>query len=210
MFLIQKFSMFQAPRKLLIFLKLQDNFDAIGSIVLSITGSEAIFASVGHFTPLSMQLMPRLFVYPYLLLTYLGQASYLLDHPLKVANVLFSSIPGGPSGKIYWYVLVLSTLATIITPQVLISGCFLITGQMMKIEFLPHFKIHHKPANNKGQIFVLTIFFLKIAVICTCDGFKSSTNVAAASELGILTSCLLLLFLFLRQRSSFTSFIGLL
>lgn len=179
---------FQAlsPKEAIDFLKSQGDIDVLGSVMLSITGCEAMFADVGHFSPLSVQLTLGLFVYPCLMITYLGQASYLIDHPDKVSNLFFNCIPGGISGGAYWFVFVLSTLATIIASQALILGCFSILSQMIKIECFPRLKIVHKSAKHHGQIFIPAVnFCLMVAVICTCVGFKTSSNVTAAYGLGV-------------------------
>lgn len=174
------------PKFAIDFLKEQGDVNVLGSVMLSITGCEAMFADVGHFSPLSVQLTLSCFVYPCLMITYLGQASYLLDHPDGISNVFFNSVPGPLSGGFYWYVFVLSTLATVIASQALILGCFSILNQMIQIECFPRVNVIHRSAKHVGQIFIPTInFLLMIAVICTCIGFKNSSRVTAAYGLGV-------------------------
>ncbi|QLQ81250.1 hypothetical protein HG537_0F00110 [Torulaspora globosa] len=175
-----------SPKYAIDFLKEQGDVNVLGSVMLSITGCEAMFADVGHFSPLSVQLTLGCFVYPCLMIAYLGQASYLLDHPEGISNVFFNSVPGPLSGGFYWYVFVLSTLATVIASQALILGCFSILNQMIQIECFPRLNVIHRSAKHVGQIFIPTVnFLLMIAVIFTCVGFKSSSRVTAAYGLGV-------------------------
>lgn len=174
------------PKYAIDFLREQGGIDVLGPFMLCITGCEAMFADVGHFSPLSVQLTLGCFVYPCLMLEYLGQTSYLLDHPEAVANVFFNSVPGRVSGALYWYVFVVSTLATVIASQALILGCFSIVNQMIQIDCFPRLKVVHKSAKHHGQIFIPAVnFILMVAVICTCVGFKTSSNVTAAYGLGV-------------------------
>lgn len=118
------------------------------------------------------------------MIMYLGQAAYLLEHPENVSSVFFNSIPRSRSGCFYWFVFVLSTLATIIASQALILGYFSIINLMIKIDCFPRFKVLHKSVKHYGQIYIPAVnFALMIAGICTCIGFKSSGNVAAVMGL---------------------------
>lgn len=174
------------PKEAIDFLRMRGGIDVLGPVVLSITGCEAMFADVGHFSPLAVQLTLTCFVYPCLMIVYLGQGAYLLDHPAAITNIFYFCVPGGTSGGFYWFVFIISTLATIVASQALIIGVFSILQQMIHIDAFPKFKIIHKSAEHHGRIFLPTInFILMIAVICTCIGFKNSNNVTAAYGLGV-------------------------
>lgn len=167
-------------------LKKQGDVRFLGAVMLAITGVEAMFADVGHFTPLSVQVTLFSFVYPSLMICYLGQGAFLLKNPDSITNVFYDSIPG-PSGEgFYWFVFTISIMATIIASQALILGVFSICKQMISIGFLPQFKVIHKSAEHRGRIFIPSLnIMLMFCVIACCIGFRSSANVTAAYGLGV-------------------------
>ncbi|AET38661.1 KUP/HAK/KT family potassium transporter Ecym_3158 [Eremothecium cymbalariae DBVPG len=158
----------------------------LASVMLSITGCEAMFADVGHFSPLSVQLTLAFFVYPCLITTYLGQGAYLLKHPEAASNVFYMSIPGNADTWFYWFVFVIAALATVFASQTLILGVFSIIQQMVHLDCCPKLRIIHKSAKHHGRVYLPAVnIILMIAVICTCIGFKSSNNVTSAYGLGV-------------------------
>ncbi|CUM46473.1 unnamed protein product [Debaryomyces fabryi] len=160
--------------------------DAIGGAMLSITGTEAMFADIGHFGRLPIQLALTFFVYPILIISYLGQGAYLIEHPEDVRNPFFLSIPGGSNSGIFWVVFVLATLSTIIASQALILGVFSILSQLIKLDCFPTFRILHVSKHCRGKVYIPTInWILMIGVCCTTAGFKTSNNVTSAYGLGI-------------------------
>lgn len=180
------------PKDAIDLLTRRKGIDVLGSVILSVTGCEAMFADVGHFSPSAVQITLTIFVYPALMLNYLGQGAYLYNHPEDVSDVFYLSIPGGVGGSLYWYVFVVATFSTIIASQALILGVFSILRQMILIDCFPHFNIIHKSANHEGKIYLPAInFALMICVICTCIGFKHSSNVTAAYGLGVSIDFLL-------------------
>lgn len=174
------------PKEAIDLLRRRRGIDVLGAVMLSMTGCEAMFADVGHFSPLAVQLTLSLVVYPSLMLNYLGQGAYLYNHPEAVSNVFYLSVPGGMGKGFYWYTFVLATLSTIIASQALILGVFSILKQMIQIDCFPHFDIIYKSEKHPGRIFLPAInFLLMISVVLTCVGFKRSANVTAAYGLGV-------------------------
>jgi len=187
-------SVFKAlnPAEAIYYLRDRRSIDVLGSVMLSLTGCEAMFADVGHFSALSVTLALCFVVYPSLMLMYLGQGAYLYDHPEAISSVFFLSIPGGNSTGFYWFVFIFATLATIIASQALILGVFSIIKQMIQIDCFPHFKVSYKSAKSSGTIFLPSInFLLMICVVLTCVGFRKSANVTAAYGLGVSIDFLL-------------------
>ncbi|ODV96832.1 hypothetical protein PACTADRAFT_32331 [Pachysolen tannophilus NRRL Y-2460] len=175
-----------SPKYAIDILKREKGIDILGAVMLAVTGTEAMFADIGHFSRLSIQLTLGFVVYPCLMLAYLGEASFLLDHPDAISNVFYLSLPGGTSGGFYWFTFVIATLAAIIASQALILGVFSIVSQMIHIDCFPSFKILHVSSTNYGRIYLPVMnYILMIAVICTCVGFKTSDNVTSAYGLGI-------------------------
>lgn len=177
----------------------EGNFDVLSSAMLCITGTEAMFADVGHFGRLPIQLALTFFVYPILMVCYFGQASYLLSHPSSISNIFYTSLPGGTSGAVFWIMFVLATLATIIASQALILGVFSIFSQLITLGFFPSCTVIHVSSSHSGKVFIPVLnWLLMIGVICTAAGFKSSDNITSAYGLGIsidfiLTSALLII-----------------
>ncbi|CCE83667.1 Piso0_004252 [Millerozyma farinosa CBS 7064] len=177
----------------------EGNFDVLSSAMLCITGTEAMFADVGHFGRLPIQLALTFFVYPVLMTCYFGQASFLLSHPSSISNIFYTSLPGGTNGAVFWIMFVLATLATIIASQALILGVFSIFSQLITLGFFPSCSVIHVSSSHSGKVFIPVLnWLLMIGVICTAAGFKSSNNITAAYGLGIsidfiLTSALLII-----------------
>ncbi|ODQ79042.1 hypothetical protein BABINDRAFT_162113 [Babjeviella inositovora NRRL Y-12698] len=160
--------------------------DVLGAAMLAITGTEAMFADIGHFGRLPVQLTLGGFVYPCLIICYLGQGAYLVKFPDAISNPFFLSIPGGTGGGVYWVMFVLATLGTIIASQALILGVFSIVAQLINLDCFPKFKIVHVSKNYSGKVYIPMVnWILMVGVLCTTAGFKNSNNVTAAYGLGI-------------------------
>lgn len=96
----------------------------LGGVFLAVTGSEALFADLGHYNRQSIQWTFTFAVYPSLVIAYLGQAAALEVHPEWISNTFYNTIPCGPGSPLYWIVFVLATLATVIASQAMILGAF--------------------------------------------------------------------------------------
>ena len=125
----------------------------LGSVVLAVTGGEALYADMGHFGIRPIRVAWTFFVLPSLVLGYLGQgARILLDpSPAVIENPFFSLVPAGT----FTYLLVLlSSAATVIASQALISGAFSLTRQAMVLGYLPRVTIKHTAYHTEGQIYI--------------------------------------------------------
>jgi KUP system potassium uptake protein len=97
---------------------------AISGVLLAVTGVEALFADLGHYNRQSIQWTLTLFIYPVLVVTYLGQAAALTVHPEWVSNAFYNSIPGGVGSIMYWVMFVLASAASVVASQAMILGIF--------------------------------------------------------------------------------------
>lgn len=173
--------------------------DVFSGAMLSITGTEAMFADIGHFGRLPIQLTLTTFVYPCLIICYLGQGAYLINKPQDITNPFFYSLPGGANSPTFWIMFVLSTLATIIASQALILSVFSIVSQLINLDCFPKLKIIHTSKSYVGKVYIPVVnWILMIGVLLATAGFKNSNNVTAAYGLGIsidflVTTCLLTL-----------------
>lgn len=155
---------------------------AMGAVVLSVTGAEALYADMGHFGRKPIQLAWFGFVLPALILNYFGQGALILSEPAAVQNPFYHS---APDWALYPLV-ALSTLATVIASQAVISGAFSVTRQAMQLGFFPRVEVQHTSEKEQGQIYLPGVNWgLMAAVMVLVLGFKSSNNLAAAYGIAV-------------------------
>jgi KUP system potassium uptake protein len=154
----------------------------LGAVVLVVTGGEALYADLGHFGRKPIRLAWYSVAMPALLMNYFGQGALLIADPKTVENPFFKMVP---SLALYPMV-VLSTAATVIASQALISGVFSLTSQGTMLGLLPRVAIKHTSADERGQIYVPFVnWALMLATIGLVLGFKSSSNLAAAYGIAV-------------------------
>ncbi|CAA7626801.1 potassium transporter [Candidatus Terasakiella magnetica] len=152
-------------------------FLALGSVVLAVTGAEALYTDMGHFGRLPIRLAWYLLVLPALILCYFGQGALLIAHPEAVENPFFRLAPTWAALPL----VALATMATVIASQAVISGAFSVTRQAIQLGFLPRMEIIHTSEQEMGQIYLpLVNWMLMTFVMVLVVGFKSSSNLAAA------------------------------
>jgi KUP system potassium uptake protein len=173
-------------------------FLALGSVVLAVTGTEALYADMGHFGRKPIRNAWVLFVMPALMLNYMGQGALLIADPSTVSNPFFMLAPE-------WFRLPLvfiATLATIVASQAVISGAFSVTQQAIQLGFIPRMRITHTSARAAGQIYIPVINnALMVIVILLVLLFQNSSNLAAAYGVAVtgamlIDTCLLAVVLF--------------
>jgi len=152
-------------------------FLALGSVVLCITGGEALYADMGHFGTRAIRTAWYACVFPALLLCYFGQGALLLESPAAVDNPFYALVP---SGWLYPMV-VLATISTVVASQALISGAFSLTRQAVQLGYLPRMTVVHTSGKTEGQIFIPEVNrLLATACIALVISFKASGNLANA------------------------------
>lgn len=163
-------------------------FFVLGSVVLVITGAEALYADMGHFGRRPIRLMWFVVVMPSLVLNYLGQGALLLERPEAVESPFYLL---APSWALY-PLIALATAATIIASQALISGAFSITRQAVMLGFWPRTQVRHTSSEQIGQIYVPTInWLLMAATVALVLEFKTSSGLAAAYGIAVTSTMLL-------------------
>jgi KUP system potassium uptake protein len=168
-------------------------FLALGSVVLAVTGAEALYADMGHFGRKAIMISWLYLAFPCLLLNYLGQSALLLTHPAAVESPFFLLAPEWARLPL----VILATAATVIASQAVISGAYSVSQQAVQLGFLPRIRILHTSAKAAGQIYVPFVNWgLLILVILLVFGFKSSSNLAAAYGIAVtgtmfITACML-------------------
>lgn len=163
-------------------------FLALGSVVLAVTGGEALYTDMGHFGRFPIRLAWFAFVMPALVLNYFGQGALLLAEPEAIQNPFFHLAPD-------WALipmLGLATLATVIASQAVISGAFSVARQSVQMGLLPRMQVVHTSGHEEGQIYVpFTNWSLYLAVVALVIGFKSSSNLAAAYGIAVTGTMLI-------------------
>ena len=189
------------PRHAVTFFQLNGymGFAVLGSVVLAVTGGEALYADMGHFGPRPIRLAWFGLVLPSLLLNYLGQGALLLANP--AAEHPFFEL--APSWALYPLVAI-ATGAAIIASQALISGSFSITRQAVQLGLAPRLDVEHTSADEMGQVYVPRVnWALMIATVLIVIGFRSSGAMAAAYGIAVTLTMIitvLLLYVVMTER----------
>jgi KUP system potassium uptake protein len=160
-------------------------FVILGSVFLAVTGAEALYSDMGHFGKKPIQMGWMILVFPCLVLNYLGQGAMILANPDAGANPFWAMVPQ----LVYWPVLILATVATIIASQAVITGAFSVTQQAVQLGLLPRIDIRRTSETQAGQIFVPQVnTLLMIGVLVLLFSFKTSTALAAAYGIAVTGS----------------------
>lgn len=155
----------------------------LGSVMLVVTGGEAMYADMGHFGKKPIRLSWLAIVYPALILNYFGQAAYLLSGAEVIHENLFYSLVPSP---LIVPMILLATAATIIASQALITGAFSLASQAINLGLIPHLRIKHTHRDHEGQLYVGAVnWLLLFGCIVLVFAFKNSGNLAAAYGLAV-------------------------
>ncbi|HTV17203.1 MAG TPA: KUP/HAK/KT family potassium transporter, partial [Polyangiaceae bacterium] len=158
-------------------------FAVLGSVVLCVTGGEALYADMGHFGLKPIRYAWNGIVMPSLLLAYFGMGANVLAHPEAAENPFYALVPRG------WpmFALIgLATMATVIASQALISGAFSLTHQAVQLGLFPRVTVNYTSASAEGQIYLPEInWALAVACVLLVLGFHSSTGLAAAYGIAV-------------------------
>jgi KUP system potassium uptake protein len=157
-------------------------FAALGSVVLTVTGAEALYADMGHFGRRPIRRAWFAVVFPALILNYMGQGALVLRDPGAVDNPFFLLFP-------HWSrlpMVVLATVATVIASQAVISGAFSVTRQAVQLGFLPRVTILHTSRHEVGQVYVPSVNWgIFVAVVALVVGFGSAEHLASAYGIAV-------------------------
>lgn len=169
-------------------------FIALGSVVLAVTGAEALYADMGQFGRSPIRRAWFLLVFPSLTLNYLAQGSLVLRSPRGAENPFFLLLPSWAQIPM----VALATAATVIASQSVISGAFSVTSQAVQLGFLPRLTIRHSSDNELGPVYVPAAnWALLLAVVALVIGFGSSAALASAYGVAVTGTFILNTVLFL-------------
>ncbi len=159
-----------------------EGFLIMGAVVLAITGAEALYADMGHFGLKPIRYAWFSFVFPALLINYFGQGALLLGHPEAIQNPFYLL---APTWALY-PLLILSTLATVIASQAVISGAFSVTRQAIQLGYCPRMNILHTSGQEMGQVYIPAVnWLLMVSVFVLVLSFKSSSALASAYGIAV-------------------------
>src|SRR6185312_9377069 len=157
-------------------------FVSLGSVVLAVTGCEALYADMGHFGRRAIRMAWLLIAFPALAVNYFGQGALMLANPAAASDAFYSLAPAWA----HYPLILLATFATIIASQAVISGAFSITSQAVQLGQLPRMEIRHTSATEYGQIYVPRINVMLCAgVVLIVLVFKSSDALGTAYGIAV-------------------------
>jgi KUP system potassium uptake protein len=157
-------------------------FVILGAVVLCVTGAEALYADMGHFGRFPISVAWFALVLPALVLNYFGQGALLLADPSAIKSPFYLMAPGWA----LYPLVALSTVATVIASQAVISGAFSVTRQAILLGFVPRMDVQQMSAEERGQIYLPVVNWgLFLAVLVLVLGFRTSTNLAAAYGIAV-------------------------
>ncbi|KAK9089976.1 hypothetical protein Sjap_023153 [Stephania japonica] len=165
---------------------------SLGGIVLCITGTEAMFADLGHFSLRAVQISFSSTVFPAILCAYAGQAAYLTKFPGHVTDTFYKSIPG----PLYWPMFVVAVAAAVIASQAMISGAFAIISQSLTLGCFPRVKIVHTSAKYEGQVYIPEInYILMIACVIVTVAFRTTEQIGNAYGIAVVAVMIITTFM---------------
>ncbi|MFT3774309.1 MAG: potassium transporter Kup [Minicystis sp.] len=155
----------------------------LGSVVLAITGGEALYADMGHFGRVPIRMAWYGVVLPALVLNYFGQGALLLADPAAAENPFFALVP---KGALTYALVAVAAAATVIASQALISGAYSLTHQAVQLGFLPRVTVKHTSSETEGQIYIPEVNWgLAAACIALVLAFRESSKLAAAYGIAV-------------------------
>ncbi|WP_197526037.1 potassium transporter Kup [Gemmatimonas aurantiaca] len=168
-------------------------FFVLGSVVLVITGGEALYADMGHFGRRPISIAWLVMVFPALLLNYFGQGALLVRLPEAAENPFFMLAPRA----LLLPLLVLATLAAVVASQAMISGAFSVTRQGIALGFIPRLEIKHTSQKEEGQIYIPEVnWFIAVGCLIIVVAFKNTSALGAAYGIAVTGTMLITSVLF--------------
>ncbi|PIA63086.1 hypothetical protein AQUCO_00200839v1 [Aquilegia coerulea] len=166
----------------------KEGWALLGGTVLCITGSEALFADLGHFNRRSIQLAFLFTIYPSLILTYAGQTAYLIKHPNDHDDGFYKFIPH----TVYWPMFIVATLAATVASQSLISATFSIIKQSVVLDYFPRVKVVHTSHYKEGEVYSPEVNYI-LMVICVSSVLVFGDGKDLGNAFGVVVSLVMLI-----------------
>nr|XP_025886352.1 probable potassium transporter 17 isoform X2 [Solanum lycopersicum] len=160
----------------------------LGGTVLCITGSEAMFADLGHFNRSSIRIAFLYTIYPSLVLTYAGQTAYLIRNPDDHFDGFYKFIPSA----VYWPIFVIATLAAIVASQSLISATFSVIKQSVVLDYFPRVKVVHTSSSKEGEVYSPEVNYI-LMILCVAVILVFGDGQDIGNAFGVVVSIVMLI-----------------
>ncbi|KMT09074.1 hypothetical protein BVRB_6g131820 isoform B [Beta vulgaris subsp. vulgaris] len=161
---------------------------SLGGTILCITGSEALFADLGHFSRSSIQIAFLFMIYPSLVFTYAGQTAYLIRHPYDHEDGFYKFIPT----EVYWPMFIVSTLAAVVASQSLISATFSLVKQSVVLDYFPRVKVVHTSSSKEGEVYSPEINYI-LMILCVAVILIFGDGKDIGNAFGVVVSLVMLI-----------------
>ncbi|CAL5032356.1 unnamed protein product [Urochloa decumbens] len=163
----------------------KDGWVSLGGIILCVTGTEGMFADLGHFNIRAVQISFNGILFPSVALCYIGQAAYLRKFPENVGDTFYRSIPG----PLFWPTFVVAILAAIIASQAMLSGAFAILSKALSLGCLPRVQVIHTSKKYEGQVYIPEVnFMMGLASIIVTIAFRTTNSIGNAYGICVVTT----------------------
>ncbi|KAF8715446.1 hypothetical protein HU200_027096 [Digitaria exilis] len=163
----------------------KDGWVSLGGIILCVTGTEGMFADLGHFNIRAVQISFNGILFPSVVLCYIGQAAYLRKFPEDVADTFYRSIPG----PLFWPTFIVAILAAIIASQAMLSGAFAILSKALSLGCLPRVQVIHTSKKYEGQVYIPEVnFMMGLASIIVTIAFRTTTSIGNAYGICVVST----------------------
>ncbi|KAL1803503.1 hypothetical protein ACET3Z_032150 [Daucus carota] len=160
----------------------------LGGTILCITGSEAMFADLGHFNQRSIQMAFVFTIYPSLILTYAGQTAYLIKNPNDHDDGFYKFLPT----KVYWPIFVIATSAATVASQSLISATFSVIKQSVVLDYFPRVKVVHTSSSKEGEVYSPEINYI-LMILCVAVILIFGDGKDIGNAFGVVVSMVMLI-----------------
>ncbi|GJN03071.1 hypothetical protein PR202_ga20475 [Eleusine coracana subsp. coracana] len=166
----------------------KDGWVSLGGVVLCVTGTEGMFADLGHFNIRAVQISFNGILFPSVALCYIGQAAYLRKFPENVGDTFYKSIPE----SLFWPTFIIAILAAIIASQAMLSGAFAILSKALSLGCLPRVQVIHTSKKYEGQVYIPEVnFMMGLASIIVTIAFRTTTSIGNAYGICVVTTFLI-------------------
>jgi len=163
----------------------KDGWVSLGGIILCVTGTEGMFADLGHFNIRAVQISFNAILFPSVTLCYIGQAAYLRKFPENVADTFYRSIPA----PLFWPTFIVAILAAIIASQAMLSGAFAILSKALSLGCMPRVRVIHTSQKYEGQVYIPEVnFMMGLASIIVTVAFRTTTSIGHAYGICVVTT----------------------
>jgi len=163
----------------------KEGWVSLGGVILCVTGTEGMFADLGHFNIRAVQISFNGILFPSVVLCYIGQAAYLRKFPENVGDTFYKSIPA----PLFWPTFIIAILAAIIASQAMLSGAFAILSKALSLGCLPRVQVIHTSKKYEGQVYIPEVnFMMGLASIIVTIAFRTTTSIGNAYGICVVTT----------------------